>query len=132
MVTTQQTIVAPAEWLGSLPEFIVFQALRRLGKQPGVDFIFQSSFFGGRLEKGGLIIDFLFLNPPDLAINVQGEFFHQEKGAPVIARDKMARAQLAGQGIRLIFIDEQDVLSDAEGVVRAALQYRDLSFLGGG
>ena len=49
----------------------------------------------------------------------------------MIARDRMARAQLAGEGITLIFIDEGDILADAERFVRAALRYQDLSFLGG-
>ena len=77
------------------------------------------------------MIDFLFADPPDLAINVQGSFFHLEQGAGVIARDKMARAQLAGQGVTLIFIDENDVLADPVRYVGAALRYQDLSFLGG-
>ena len=131
-MTTQQIQQAPTEWPGSLPEFIVFQTLIRFGKDPVLDFSFQTAVHGGRLEKGGLVIDFLFINPPDLAINVQGGFFHYEQGSPVIARDKMARAQLAGDGIQLIFVDEQDILEDAEGIVRDALRYIDRSVLGGG
>ncbi len=131
-MTTQQLQQVPLGWPGSLPEWIVFNTLQtRFDKQDGVDFTYQSPLLGGRLEKGGLIIDFMFFNPPDLAINVQGVFFHLEQGAGVIARDRMARAQLAGQGITLIFIDEDDILSDPVRYVEAALQYRDLSFLGG-
>ena len=63
----------------TLPEWNVFQALARLGKKHNIDFVFQSPFMGGRQTRGGLVIDFLFINPPDLAINVQGEFFHQEQ-----------------------------------------------------
>jgi hypothetical protein len=128
-VTLQQLV--PVGFEGSLPEFIVLQTLERLGLQEGVDFAYQSSFFGGRLDRGGLVIDFLFVNPPDLAINVQGEFFHQEQGSVVIARDRMARAQLAGQGITLIFIDAEDILEDPERHVRDALRFVDNSFLGG-
>ena len=131
-MTTQQIKLAPPDLPGSLPGYIVFLPLIRLGKDPNVDFTFQAAFHGGRLEKGGLVIDFLFTNPPDLAINVQGTFWHSEQGAPVIARDRMVRAQLAGEGIQLIFIDEQDVLEDAEGIVRDALRYIDRSVLGGG
>lgn len=131
-MTLQQLRTVPANFEGSLPEFIVFQTLERLGFEPGVDFSFQSPLFGGRIEKGGVVIDFLFINPPDLAINVQGAFFHLEQGATVLARDKMARAQLAGIGITLIFIDENDILTDAESFVRAALRYQDRSFLGSG
>lgn len=128
-MTTQALQAVPTGF--SLPEFIVFQTLIRLGKTPDVDFVFQSPLFGGRIQKGGLVIDFLFINPPDLAFNIQGEFFHQEQGADVIARDRMTRAALAGEGITLIFIDASDVLADPDHFVRAALRYQDLSFLGG-
>lgn len=85
---------------------------------------------GGRIEKGGAVIDFLFLNPPDLAINVQGEYWHYELGSEVRARDVIIRQSLAAWGITLIFIDESDLLSDPEYYVRQALNYRDLSRLG--
>tara|TARA_Y100000310_G_scaffold258860_1_gene267396 strand:- start:5049 stop:5453 length:405 start_codon:yes stop_codon:yes gene_type:complete len=129
----QQNIpdTVPMGFLGSLPEFVVLQTLLRMGFREDVDFVYQSSRFGGRLEKGGLIIDFTFSRPPDLAINVQGEYYHHEQGPNVVAKDKYARAQLAGQGIMLIFIDAEDVLDDPERHVRDALRYKDNSFLGG-
>lgn len=131
-MTTQRQQQVPQGFQGSLPEWITFDTLTtRFGKVPDMDFTFQSPLLGGRLERGGVVIDFLFTNPPDLAINIQGAFFHLEQGAGVIARDRMARAQLAGAGITLIFIDEQDVLSDPVRYVGAALNYQDLSFLGG-
>lgn len=110
----------------------MFQELERRGKRNGVDFTFQSSFFGGRLEKGGLIVDFVFSNPPDLAFNIQGVFYHYEQGAAVKSRDVLTRAALAGQGLTLIFLDEDDILQDVEFVVREGLQFRDHSRLGGG
>jgi len=132
MVTQLAQVQPPPDFQGSKPEYIVLVTLERLGLQLGVDFSFQQRFFGGRTEKGGLIIDFLFDNPPNLAINVQGQFFHLEQGPTTISNDKMARAQLAGEGITLIFIDDNDVLTDPEFYVRAALNYQDLSTLGGG
>ena len=131
---TQQTLdrvlrqSLPDDWPGTLPEFLVFQELVRLGKTPDVDFTFQVAFQGGRLQKGGMILDFLFSDPPDLAINVQGTFFHGT--AEQQSLDRIVRAQMAGQGITLIFIDEIDILADVRRFVRAALQYRDLSRLG--
>ena len=83
------------------------------------------------MQRGGLVIDFIFVNPPDLAINVQGEYYHYEMGADIKARDLLARAMLAGDGITLIFIDEGDVYRDAIGYTRDALRYRDRSRLGG-
>ena len=126
-MTTQTQQQAPASWPGSLPEFIVHQELERQGKISGVDFIYQSSRMGGRMQKGGVILDFLFSNPPDLAINVQGVYYHYEFGTGTKARDLIALQQLAGEGITLIFIDEDDALSNARYIVREALAYRDHS-----
>ena len=43
----------------------------------------------------------------------------------------MARELMAGQGITLIFVDEDDLEQDPIGVTRNALQFRDTSRLGG-
>ena len=128
---TTQVQQLPADFPGSLPEYLVLAELVRLGKQPGVDFTYQSPLMGGRVEKGGVILDFLLYDPPDLAINVQGEYWHYGLGPGVKARDLMARSQMAGQGITLIFIDEADILRDVRYYVREALQYRDHSKMGG-
>ena len=86
---------------------------------------------GGRMDKGGLVLDFLF---PDrnLAVNVQGVYYHYEFGVESKARDTMARASLAGDDITLIFIDDDDLLQDPKYYCREALNYRDHSRLGGG
>ena len=102
------------------------------GFQPGVDFSYQSALMGGRLDKGGVVLDFVFTDPPDLAINVQGEYYHYGLGATYIQNDIIIRQQMAGQGINLIFIDENDVLEDVDYYVREALNYKDHSRLGGG
>ena len=114
----------------SAPELIVLNTLARLGKKLDEDFSFQSKFFGGRAEKGGLVIDFLFFDPPDLAINVQGIYYHYEQGAGVIQRDIIARELLAMEGTTLIFIDDDDLERDPVYYVREALAYRDHSKLG--
>lgn len=108
----------------------MFAELIRRGLRPGEDFTYQSKSMGGRLEKGGVVIDFLFYNPPDLAINVQGVYYHYEQGAQAISNDRLIRAQLAGQGITLIFLDEDDILSDVEHYVGEALRFIDHSRLG--
>ena len=75
---------------------------------------------------------FLFDNPPDLAVNVQGVYYHYEFGVEAKARDTMARASLAGQNITLIFIDDDDLMKDPRFYCREALNYKDHSRLGGG
>tara|TARA_R110000765_G_scaffold143839_1_gene245573 strand:- start:1452 stop:1847 length:396 start_codon:yes stop_codon:yes gene_type:complete len=122
--------VAPEGWTGSLPEWQFYASLIELGYQPNQDFSYQSPLMGGRLDKGGLIIDFLFSNPPNLAVNVQGVYYHYELGADTRARDIFARESLAGQGITLIFVDEDYLAQDPLGTTREALQFRDSSRLG--
>ena len=133
MTTQAEQLGVPADWPGSVPEFLVYASLiTKQGKQEGIDFSYQSPLMGGRIDKGGVVIDFLFLDPPDLAINVQGEYYHYGLGSTYIQNDVIVRQQMAGQGINLIFIDESDVLEDVDYYVREALNYRDHSQLGGG
>tara|TARA_R100001224_G_C3975385_1_gene133960 strand:+ start:322 stop:717 length:396 start_codon:yes stop_codon:yes gene_type:complete len=122
--------VVPEGWTGSLPEWQFYASLLELGYQPNEDFTYQSPLMGGRLDKGGLVIDFLFDNPPNLAVNVQGVYYHYELGADTRARDIFARESLAGQGITLIFVDEDYLAQDPLGTTREALQFRDSSRLG--
>jgi hypothetical protein len=131
-MTTQQQIQVPSNWEGSLPEYVAYQTFVELGLEPGTDFIYQSPLMGGRMDKGGLVIDFLFNDPPDLAVNVQGVYYHYEFGVEAKAQDIMARASLAGQGVTLIFIDDDDLLQDPRYYCREALRYMDHSRLGGG
>ena len=130
-MTTQQVQV-PSNWEGSMPEYVAYQTFIELGLQPGQDFTYQSPLMGGRMDKGGVVLDFLFTNPPDLAVNVQGVYYHYEFGVEAKARDVMARASLAGQNLTLVFIDDDDLMADPTYYCREALAYRDHSRLGGG
>ncbi len=131
MTTQQLPAEIPAGWPGSLPEYIAYEAFRGLGKDPGKDFTYQSPLMGGRMDKGGVVLDFLFDNPPDLAVNIQGVYYHYQYGVEVRARDIMARASMAGQNVTLIFIDDDDLMTDPRYYCREALNYRDHSRLGG-
>ena len=134
-MVTQSQIQVPQGWEGSGPEYIAYQAFIQLGKIPGQDFTYQSPLLGGRMDKGGFVIDFMFTNPPDLGINVQGVYYHYQKypdGVEIKARDVLARASMAGQNITLIFIDDDDLMRSPQYYCREALNYRDHSRLGGG
>jgi hypothetical protein len=131
-MTTQPQVQAPPNWPGSVPEYIAYQTFIELGLEPGQDFTYQSPLMGGRMDKGGIVLDFLFTNPPDLAVNVQGVYYHYEFGVESKARDVMARASLAGQNLTLVFIDDDDLMADPTYYCREALAYRDHSRLGGG
>ena len=131
-MTTQPQVQAPPNWPGSVPEYVAYQTFIELGLEPGQDFTYQSPLMGGRMDKGGFVLDFLFTNPPDLAVNVQGVYYHYEFGVEAKARDVMARASLAGQNLTLVFIDDDDLMADPTYYCREALAYRDHSRLGGG
>ena len=131
-MVTESQVVVPQNWEGSVPEYIAYQTFIQLGREPGKDFTYQSPLMGGRMEKGGFVLDFLFDDPPDLAVNVQGVYYHYEFGVEAKARDMMARASLAGQNITLIFIDDDDLMRDPRFYCREALNYKDHSRLGGG
>ena len=131
-MVTQAQVQAPPNWPGSVPEYIAYRTFIELGLEHGEDFTYQSPLMGGRMDKGGVVLDFLFTNPPDLAVNVQGVYYHYEFGVEAKARDVMARASLAGQNLTLVFIDDDDLMADPTYYCREALAYRDHSRLGGG
>lgn len=118
----------------SHPEFLVYRELLRRSLVLDLDFYFQLPFLSTGLasrEKGSYIIDFLFNNPPGLAINVQGIYYHYQQGSHVIAGDRLFRAQMATYNITVIFVDEDDIQRDVRWVVGEALMYRDHSRVGG-
>ena len=111
MTTQSQQMAVPPDWEGSIPEYLVYQSLiERQGKQPGIDFSYQSALMGGRLDKGGVVLDFVFTDPPDLAINVQGEYYHYGLGATYMQNDIIIRQQIAGQGIKDLYLKMTELL----------------------
>ena len=134
-MVTQSQIQIPSNWEGSGPEYLAYQTFIQLGKTPGQDFTYQSPLLGGRMDKGGFVIDFMFMNPPDLGVNIQGVYYHYTQFPNAVetkSRDALARASLAGQNITLVFIDDDDLIKDPQYYCREALNYRDHSRLGGG
>lgn len=118
MAIQTATLTPPPSWMGSLPEYYVYDALIKLGMKG--EFIYQSSQMGGRGAKGGAIVDFYFPSL-SLAINVQSTYFHYRTASQRV-NDQMLRAQLEGQGIRVIYIQEAAALSNATHYVRDALR----------
>lgn len=117
----------------TLPERVVYTVLVKLRYRPDEDFEFQSTQLGGRFDRGGQVVDFFFTNPPGLAISVLGEYWHYRLRGGSRISDLMARAELAGVGTTLIFIDEADLMGPrATWFVEEALQFRDHSRLGRG
>ena len=86
---------------GSLEERIFYKALVDHGFIPGVDFVFQSSEFGGRAELGGLIADFIF-PVPRLVVQVMGQYWHSTP--EIEARDVTQQALLEMLGYTVMFL----------------------------
>ncbi len=51
------------EFVGTEPERLCYNALIQIGLAPDLDFTFQTSLLGGRMDKGGLVVDFVIENP---------------------------------------------------------------------
>ena len=113
------TIAVPDTWVGSIPEYLVYKALLKLGMRDGEDFIYQAPQMGGRLERGGAVLDFYF-PALHLAINVQSVWFHYRNTEQRTA-DAMRRAQLESQGIRVVYIQEAEALRNAIYYVQRAI-----------
>jgi len=118
-------LTAPENFVGTAPEFAVFQALNRLGFRDR--FEFQSSKFGGRAVRGGLVADF-FIGELGLIINVQGEYWHFGRPGQV-AVDLIQRQQIVSSGLNVVYLDEDDVLANALFFVSDALRGIDHSKL---
>lgn len=114
-----------SNWTGTAPEYAIYTALKKLG----VDFEFQSSQMGGRLSRGGAILDF-YIPDRSLAINIQGLYWHYGS-TPRVMNEQLQRAMLESQGIRVIYIDEDAALSNALFYVRDALNGIDHSRMTG-
>ena len=125
-MTTQQVAV-PDSWRGSTAAYLVFEALVRAGKQPDKDFSYQPRTQGGRMENS-VEIDFMFNNPPDLAMQVQESFYDHHSGIETRGTEVFAKAQLAGHGITLILLEHDKLVQDADWLIEEALQYRDHSW----
>lgn len=94
---------------GTLPERIVYKYLISvLRLQPGADFDFQTSLFGGRLELGGIVADFMF-NYQKIVLQVQGpthtQFIRTRK-------DDEQWSALAAMGYTVYFLEEKDIYSE--------------------
>ena len=103
----------------SLPEFIAFEFLLYKKQQiENVDFTFQSPILGGRTEFGGFVLDF-FIIGPRYGWRIQGERWHLLQPASR-ARDDVARALLESDGIRVIDLWEDDVITRSDFVLEKA------------
>lgn len=117
--TNQQPV--PAWFVGSIPEWQVYYALLKLGYKNR--FTYQSSQLGGRQARGGAVIDF-YISELSLGINVQSKYFHYSTTRKLVA-NILQKAQLESRGIKMVFVNEEDVLRDPIYFVGEALSFRE-------
>jgi hypothetical protein len=122
-VTGKPVEQVPEWWLargGSQPEYWVYRAIVRTGRlEENGDFIYQSKFFGGRLTRGGAVVDFI-IKSPRVGINVQSKYFHN-RTTDQRAHDALQRASLEASGLRVEFIQEEEAINSPDEAVREAL-----------
>jgi very-short-patch-repair endonuclease len=97
------------ELRGTLPERIIYKYLRDVMRfVPDIDFDFQSSLQGGRLDTGGIVADFLF---PFLRVVINplgpthGEYWRFRK-------DEEQISALEELGYQVYMIEERDVYDE--------------------
>lgn len=120
----------PGDWLGSVPEWAIYWAATHHKKlQPDADFTYQAAYFGGRLQFGGAVLDFVFPGF-GVAVNVNGIFYHLEQGGSRQQALDLAQGDaLARFGLALIYIDDDAALRDPYYYLDEALVGRDHSIL---
>jgi very-short-patch-repair endonuclease len=105
----QDTAEYEAWGRGSREEYIVWKYLvytKRLKED--VDFVFQSSQFGGRRIFGGVVVDF-FIPSMNMIWRVQGERFHMLLTVDR-THDDVSRFDLEGRGYTVIDLWVRDLL----------------------
>ena len=109
----------PTTWPGSAPEYAIYWAHDKLGLKEGINFFYQSPFAGGRLFIGGAVIDFMEIDV-NVAIRVQGLYFHAYAGGDRRALDHLQRIAIESQGITVVDITDEDALESPIPVLRDA------------
>lgn len=110
----------PAWWMGTLPEWAIYWAHLALGRVPFQDFQYQFSF------DGSTRFDF-FEFAERIAIEVEGLYWHYEFQRNQVVNDQLRKIRAEAVGYRLIFIDEDNALTDPIYYLREALAERDHS-----
>lgn len=102
------------------PEWAIYWALERLGLRPEVDFQYLVPVVAGRGQTGYTEVDILVYSH-NIAILVNGEYFHYEQGAQNQASDRIVYTIIASQGYIPVVIDAEDANRDPIGYAQDAL-----------
>jgi len=110
--------------VGTSPELLVYQWLTK-EKLP---FEYQSSQMGGRLQLGGVVVDFLLGHTPGLiALQVQGEYWHKSSAEDAAGRTALLGQRVGGRTIKqVVSVWENDVYDRLERTMTAAIMGREI------
>jgi hypothetical protein len=123
---------------GTRPEFAVYRELERRGllaptsrPEAGFDFEFQVPLLGGRSDGGAVVDMVVYTTSPNIAIRIQGEFFHF-KNDEIEKGDIFQRIAIESAGFKVVDILAQDTLQRGrlEEVVGMALHGFEAEFTG--
>lgn len=118
----------PVEWTGTRPEWAIYWALGSIGLDPNSDFTYAARLPGVGTSYYSTV-DFL-MHDYDIGIEVQGSYWHMGQGSERIFHDELRAVLFASQGMKVIFIDEQDCLDDPIFFTKEALEGVDHSSVG--
>jgi very-short-patch-repair endonuclease len=114
---------------GTIPEFIAWSWLVDKKKlKENIDFLFQSSQFGGRRVLGGQVVDFLLIRQ-NVVWRIQGEFFHL-RDPNKRAQDVTQKIKLIGQGYRVVDLWGVDLLTRPDFVLEKAYNGQEIDTYG--
>ena len=112
------------------PEWAIFFGFMQSGMEHGKDFTYRATVPGAGAGYYSQV-DFLALDY-NIAIEVQGRFWHLGQGSRKVLTDIMRINTFAQQGIKVIFVDEQHALEDPKYYVQEALKGIDHSHVATG
>lgn len=114
--------------LATKPEWAIYWALTRLGKKPGIDFNYRGEVTLRSSLATAAQLDFTILDGSQIAIEVEGIYWHYAQGTTKVVGDVFRATELAQAGWNVIFIDEDDALRNPIYYVSEALVGRDHSY----
>jgi hypothetical protein len=106
----------------SVTEYYIYWALEKLlGPEAEGRWGYQVSFFGGRHNPGGAVVDFvIYREDRDIGVRVQTYRFHQSADAEKQAHDREQLYRLFSDTFTVVDVYEEDFIYDPTG--QAAIQ----------
>lgn len=109
----------PAGFIGgsnSLSEWLFYCALTKELGPEGDQWTYQSSYLGGRYQRGGAVVDFVIFTPRyNIGVRIQSFYYHVAANTEKQVSDYEQRMALERYGLRIVDVYEQDYIHDLTG-----------------